>query len=333
VSNQFADERLSAYLDGDLDDLETRSFEQELERDPALRAEVEAFQSTVALLRRDGPARAPSDFHLKVLQAVADEPVAVPWWVWLRRPFGLPVEGLLVAAAAALVLWVALPDSGPTLDVGGSDPGAAKLDWAQPEAKPKAEAPAPNSVEPAGTAEASEKATRGTPKGVEKMPTPPPPASKKAVEGSPSDAIATTTKGEATSKPSPAGTADDIPDSRKMVGGHSYRVSTSDPEAQFALQRIAARHQALALGTNGARLGGTEFENAGSLTAVVQIPFDALNAFERDLAALGVVTAELDKELFNAESMQVTVHLQLDGTPEPARRSKDALEESLEAIE
>ena len=98
MSTGFADERLSAYVDGELDAAERRRLELELERDPELRAEVEALQATQSLLQRHGPAVAPTDFRVRVLEAGADEPVSAPWWAWLRRPFGLPSEGLLVAA-------------------------------------------------------------------------------------------------------------------------------------------------------------------------------------------------------------------------------------------
>ena len=70
MSTGFADERLSAYVDGELDAAERRRLELELERDPELRAEVEALQATQSLLQRHGPAVAPTDFRVRVLEAV-----------------------------------------------------------------------------------------------------------------------------------------------------------------------------------------------------------------------------------------------------------------------
>ena len=320
MSTRFADERLSAYLDGELSSTEAQSFEQQLERDPELRSEVEAFEAAAKLLREHGPVRAPAGFHARVLDAVRDEPLRPPWWSWLRRPFGLPMEGLLVAAAAVVVLWVALPEPTSTPLSDAVDPGAARIDWADPE--PVAEPKAPEALAPAAEAPAALDKPKTSPK---KAP------SKKVMtpsKGAPASSRAPLKQRDATDGAKVKGLPDvgvaggqgtGETESPKLVGGHNFRVTTSDPEAQFALQRIASRYQSIATNPDGTRLAGTELASGGGLTAVIQLPHDSLAAFERDLAGIGSVSTTYDKSLFNTDSIPVTIHLQLDaagGDPE-----------------
>ncbi len=134
MSHHPANDQLSAFLDGELDDAEAAAVEAALEGDEGLRDELTQLKSVQRLLRTHGPARAPEGFAARVIAAAAEEDnvVAFPWW---RRPFGVPVEGVLIAAAAALVLIVALP-RGEAVD--GNDPA--------PAVGIEREAPAKNSV-------------------------------------------------------------------------------------------------------------------------------------------------------------------------------------------
>lgn len=120
-------DQLSAYLDGELEPDEIDRVEAELRANPALRAELDELREVAAFLREAGPARAPADFHARVLAAVEAEAPQQTWWAWLRRPFGLPLEGLAVAAAAAAVLWIALPapEPAPSSDKAAAQPTAA----------------------------------------------------------------------------------------------------------------------------------------------------------------------------------------------------------------
>jgi hypothetical protein len=102
-------------------------------------------------------------------------------------------------------------------------------------------------------------------------------------------------------------------------------VATSDPEAQFALQRIASRYQSMATKADGTRLAGTELTSGGALTAVIRLPHDSLAAFERDLASIGAVSSTYDKSLFNTDSIPVTIHLQLDPAGADAKGSAEPL--------
>lgn len=104
------DDRITAYLDGELDELERARFEAELKRDQDLSAAYEQLKTVRSLVRRHGPVRAPKGFANAVMDAVDEAPETAQRSAWWRRPFGVPVEGLAVAAAALLVLTLALPD-------------------------------------------------------------------------------------------------------------------------------------------------------------------------------------------------------------------------------
>src|SRR5687768_10903156 len=98
-------ESLSAWLDGEIDPAEAAELEAELARDPALKAELESLESVVRLLRDEGPAQAPLGFHHRVMARVEEEhPERPSWWSWLRRPFGVPLEGWAIGLAAAVAL-------------------------------------------------------------------------------------------------------------------------------------------------------------------------------------------------------------------------------------
>ena len=103
----FARNRLSAYLDGALSDAEAAELSDAIERDPKLRAEYVAMQRAIELLRREGPTQAPTGFHARVMEAVADEPGTGGVVVRVRRWWNrVPVEAVALAAAAAVVVLV-----------------------------------------------------------------------------------------------------------------------------------------------------------------------------------------------------------------------------------
>lgn len=105
------DDRISAFLDGELDELSAARFSRELATDPALRAEVERLRRQRDLLLRLGaPVAAPPGFADRV-QAAVD--VELPDrdgldWATLWRP-------ALLVASAVLVLWRTLPAT-PVVD-------------------------------------------------------------------------------------------------------------------------------------------------------------------------------------------------------------------------
>ncbi|MFN7147834.1 MAG: zf-HC2 domain-containing protein, partial [Myxococcota bacterium] len=119
----FARNRLSAYLDGELETGELREVEDALARSAELRAELEGLRAAAALLRVGGPVPAPKGFARRLDARLAEEPMRVGWRRHLHCVRAEAV--LLAAAAAAVIVWA------------GKKPG----DEPPPEAAPTAMAP------------------------------------------------------------------------------------------------------------------------------------------------------------------------------------------------
>jgi hypothetical protein len=110
----FDDERLSAYLDGELDELEAVRLERDLQQNAELRSALTELRSARAWIQRDGPANAPASLFDKVMDEVQRDAHQTQRHAWWRRPFGLPAEAFAMAAVAIIVLYAALPDPPPT---------------------------------------------------------------------------------------------------------------------------------------------------------------------------------------------------------------------------
>ena len=126
MTRASASEQLSAWIDGELTDAETAELEAELARDPSLRAELAALEAVVRTLHDEGPAQAPAGFGERVLALVEREhPARGGFTAWIRRPFGVPLEGwTLAAAAVAVLILTLLPALRRTPDPIGGEPAA-----------------------------------------------------------------------------------------------------------------------------------------------------------------------------------------------------------------
>ncbi len=102
----FADDRLSAYLDGVLSPEERRRLEDEIRRDPRLRHELELLTHARRWARDELPTSAPPDLLDTVLRQTD-----VPPRRHTRALF--PAGGLLLAALALLTVYVARPAASP----------------------------------------------------------------------------------------------------------------------------------------------------------------------------------------------------------------------------
>ncbi|RME89208.1 MAG: hypothetical protein D6770_05160 [Anaerolineae bacterium] len=113
-------ETLSAYLDGELTQAETKRLESRLESDPGLRAALDALLRTRALLRRTPRRRAPRNFTLSPRQ-VASNPPMPPLYSVFRLASALATVLLLFTFAAHLLIPPAAATA-PTLAyrVGGA---------------------------------------------------------------------------------------------------------------------------------------------------------------------------------------------------------------------
>lgn len=136
-----ATEQLSAYLDGELTDTEIAELEHRLAMDPALRENLDLLRGAIDLMRTHGPVQTPPSLYGDILNAVANEPMPSGFWVWLRRPFGLPLSTLAVAMVAILVLGVAA--SGALIAGGGNmlRPAMSELEVSDYSRSPKSDAP------------------------------------------------------------------------------------------------------------------------------------------------------------------------------------------------
>lgn len=108
MSDPTLNDNLSAYLDGELTPAEAAELAARLRTDPALQAELDALREAVELLRAHGPVQAPAHLHGAILTAVAREPAPGGVLAFLRRPLGLPIQGLAVAAVALVIIGIAL---------------------------------------------------------------------------------------------------------------------------------------------------------------------------------------------------------------------------------
>jgi hypothetical protein len=103
-------EDLSAWLDGELTPEESADLEAELQRDPALRAELAGLEGVVRLLREQGPAEAPAGFHAAVMDRVEREHPVERFDLlrWLTARWESLAIGLAAVAAVALAMPVGL---------------------------------------------------------------------------------------------------------------------------------------------------------------------------------------------------------------------------------
>lgn len=323
-----ANEDLSAYLDGELTDAEAAELEAELARDPALRADLAELEGVVQWMRHAGPDQAPMGFHHRVMARIEEEhPERPSAWAWLRRPLGIPLEGWLVAAAAAAVLLLSLPEPSGSGPRGGEEelrPGAADLSDppllaapvpeppgegdAVPERDPsrgevsgeRSEAKHPPEASPVPSTPEPERSTRPAPA---PTPTAPPgkePPSKelstKPIEGSklstePAQEEPTRgalSRGEVKGEPVVGGSGEGSdPGSSEQLASPGYTYVVRSADPDMKRAVLA-----LAGRYGGARdLAGREIPSSvmqqSTETLVVQVPQAELNAFGRALEALG----------------------------------------------
>lgn len=111
-------EKLSAFVDNELSELEQRRLLVELDRDPALRAAWERYHLIGAALRRDLEQLAPADLSARVADAIAGDAGHRPRRA-LTVTLGRALGGLAIAAAVATVAVLNFPlPFAPSKDTG-----------------------------------------------------------------------------------------------------------------------------------------------------------------------------------------------------------------------
>jgi anti-sigma factor RsiW len=121
----FAQNRLSAFIDGELPESEMAEVSKAIDESPELRRTYEEMHRTVQYLRAHGSVEAPASLHLQVMQAVEDLPVPRPWRSLPRRLLArLPREGLALAAVAVTILVLVWQTPRPANGPGGDEASA-----------------------------------------------------------------------------------------------------------------------------------------------------------------------------------------------------------------
>jgi len=343
MTQPIANEQLSAYLDGELTDVERGELEKALAEDPALRQELARLEGAVAFLRTHGPIQAPRGFHEKVLAKVEAEPMPGWWWRWLRRPFGIPVEGFAVALAAAMVLLVALPFGLQTATKGGKDLASDPYGWVSGEdarsslgakndgSEPKEgaarqldeqeEEPAVAALEPDEDANAVEGLMGAR---TAAKPLPPPSATPMVATG---EGAGTEDKALPTAS-TPTGGYGDVQAPAAPGALLAYQILTYDEDALAKLQRIAARYRGRVLDSSGSTAKALTLEPGR--TYMVEVPASALAAFGDDLRGLGMVTEQADPRRWAGDTVRVQITFQVMPSDE-SRAIKAAPSTSSEA--
>ncbi|MCB9760068.1 MAG: zf-HC2 domain-containing protein [Alphaproteobacteria bacterium] len=316
MTDPIANERLSAYIDGELDDATVAEVERALREDPALRAAHDELLAAVDFVREHGPADAPRGFHARVMNHVGGMPLPIPWWRRLLRPFrAVPVESLAVLAAAALVIYViATPDPAPT---------PPEVAHSVAEAPAPVEAPAP-ALKPAAPVAPETPPQIATDDAVAQR-TPPTPAERREVldELLGTRASEMSEDGVALVDPSTAPPAEEgsAQVSEGVASGLSasvaYRLSAENPRALYDLAALAGRYGgSLVDAGTGEPVSARRLSSTDSRVSVrVQVPAGRIEEFTRAAAAIGRVTttSSKDNQLYGGGLMELQVDLVYTG--------------------
>ncbi len=331
-TNPGPDERLSAWLDGELSPEEQRELEAEFARDPALRADLDALESVVRLVREEAPTVAPPGFHQRVMARVADEaeaaPVGLVAWVsgWFRRWEAIALVG---AAVAALLLVIPL---GPgALDVPAPDaapsPGAVRLPTPVPSSSLPTRSPPAGPGAASPSLDAAQRSIEVPPSQVvgrarvEAPPAPPDPRYAREVENGTNLAWE---QGQAATVPAepdapPSGTAE--PPAPAAAGSARYVVSSDDPTLKRRVLSLASRYGEV----RDARGRTVETaERSGTEELVVTVSQAELPAFTRGLQGLGFDVGELPSDLLAGGDVQLRLVLEGGAAPQAAPPAGEA---------
>lgn len=103
--NDSTRERLSAYLDGALSDMERRAVEVELSRSEELRLELEALRAVSAAVKGLPKEELPAGFRARLDARIARESAAPEREYFILPPSYRPLALALSTAVVALVVW------------------------------------------------------------------------------------------------------------------------------------------------------------------------------------------------------------------------------------
>lgn len=106
---------LTAYIDGELSELEAREVRAALDGDPVLRALEAKLRRVVGAVETLPSREASPALRRQVLAAIEAPTMKERLWAWLTGPGLVPTAAAVAATAAAVVLWPKSggPDDGP----------------------------------------------------------------------------------------------------------------------------------------------------------------------------------------------------------------------------
>jgi hypothetical protein len=306
MTQRPANEHLSAWLDGELDEAEGALLEAELARDPDLRAELQQLEAVVRLLREEGPAQAPLGFHHRVMARVEQEhPERPSWWAWLRRPWGIPLEGWVLAAAAAAALLMVLPIWGSAPDPVENElsPAAVKAPRLDPKvAPPEVAKTVPDDAKVIGRATTGEDSIPHQ-KDVEpkKNAEPLPEPQAVAIEGTPQEDAGNTGAIEPVDPTSP------------------YQVFVRSDDAKMKRRILAIASEYGGNVTDAARQPVVDGQmRSATEELVVSVPQADLQGFAKELADSGYEVQTLNQgKIVAGTTVNVRVVLELEGGGTP----------------
>jgi len=339
MTDRFANEQLTAYLDGELDPTELAELEVALREDAALRDELEALRGAVDFLRTHGPLHAPDGLLGAVLARVAEEPEPVvhlaAWW---RRPMGVPLEALAAAAVALVVVGVGLlgtrgvgpaPTQAAPLQedaaVADADPALLPSDLSEgdeaqggDDAKVAAGAVAPSTIAPPKLAEGAGGMRAGTAAAND--------AKGEFKPGEPASELlnlgARGTVGAGKGASLGGGDASGATQPPPIASGFSYRLANADPDVVAGLLRVAAKHRGRVEDGAGQAVDGSPLELGADGTYFVHLPATEMAKFARELASLGAVSAVREDDWFGGDVVRIRVDVSVaDAQAKPASKA------------
>ncbi len=311
------DERRSAWLDGELPDAGQRELEAELARDPSLRAELDALESVVRLVRAEAPTVAPPGFHQRVMARVAESreaaaPPGLLGWMsaWLRRWEAIALVG---AAAAALVLVVPFaPSPDPDDPSPAAAPtGAARATASEPYRPGQAD---PGQADPGQVAAAPTDAAPPMPGATQVVGRarvePPPPAGAGLVEQ---------VRNGTNLAWEPAPVADGVVGA--APGSGRFVVSSDDPALRRQVVDLAARYGSVR-DPRGRPVDAAAF--TGTEDVLVTVSQAELPALARGLEGLGFDVGQLPSDLPPGAEVELRLVQEVPPAPRAARPAGDA---------
>ncbi|HRI09228.1 MAG TPA: zf-HC2 domain-containing protein [Nannocystaceae bacterium] len=145
TSNAEAEERMSAYLDHELDPEESREFEEQLASSPDARKDLDDLRKLLRMVGSLPEVEAPADFYEKIARKIRRRKfLQGEFWLLVALPF--QVLGVLLVLAIAVIYTMLHLDRDPAARL-EKDPAAASAPADPANSAPDAPA-APGTAEP-----------------------------------------------------------------------------------------------------------------------------------------------------------------------------------------